>query len=240
MIPVIAKLEIEEPRTSDRLFEWVREVYGRFGATEEGRSAFRLREGPYLKEFQEEAWPLASYAKLFHAGRADLLFRPVLGNQSHDALIIRSESHEVLSHVELTTALDGGAGYQERLRTLHLEQHGHAPLTGAQFARDRISGDVPEVDLEMVDHADARDAELDRIRQAVHRKAKKNYPSDTILVVEFRSFHFSEPGDQQILAEFAYSLSHGANTTFREFALVDVPGEIGVRYPDTWLDTLIG
>lgn len=231
MLPVLNKCEIEEPRSPDRLFAWVRGIYECFGETQEGRSAFRLRQGPLLKEFLDEVWPLASYAHLFYAGREDVLFQPVLGNQSHDALVLDSNSRGVLSHVEITTALDGGVGYQECLRTLHLEQYGHAPLTGAAFARDPATRAVQKVDSDMVAHNEARDAELDQIRQAVHRKADKSYPAGAILVVEFRSLHFSKPEDERILKELVGDLFRAISSKFAELGIVDVPAELGFRYP---------
>ena len=114
----LTKAEIERPRRPDDLFEWVRETYEQFGQTKVGRSTFRLRDGPFLKEFHDETWPLASYAHLFHRGRNEVLFQPVLGSQRYDALI-KASSGEVINHVEVTTALHGEAGHQENRDSDH-------------------------------------------------------------------------------------------------------------------------
>jgi hypothetical protein len=112
----------------------------------------------------------------------------VVGNQPYDARV-ESASGALVNHIEVTLALDGPPGLQERLRTEHLEEYGRAPVT-TRLDRDPGSRRVREARPEMVEHDVARDAELEQISVAARRKAAKTYPQKTVLIVEFRSTQF--------------------------------------------------
>jgi hypothetical protein len=185
MIPKLTESELQRPRAARELYEWVQRIHGEFGETAEGKSALRRRSAPYLKEFLEEIWPLANYAWLFFRDHRDVRFQPVIGNQSYDALLV-DESGSTLCRFEITQALHGEAGYQDRLRREHLEQYGHAPLTGPRLERGPDSGGIAESWGECVEHTDAVEATLCQIRAAIQEKAAKAYPADTALIVEFQ------------------------------------------------------
>ena len=140
MIPTLNQTDLERPRTQAKLRAWVDDLHRKFGQTQEGKRAVRLNRGGLVKKFKEEIWPLALFAGAFYKGRADVLFKPVIGNQSYDALILKVSAHEVLRHLQITQSFDG---YQNYLRMLHLEEHGRAPVTGVMLHEDKATGRVP-------------------------------------------------------------------------------------------------
>jgi hypothetical protein len=230
MIPNLMKSDIERPRVARELYEWVQRVHGEFGKTAEGKSALRRRSAPYLKELLQEIWPLANYAWLFFRERSDVRFHPVIGNQSYDALLV-DESGSTLCYFEITQALHGEAGYQDRLRREHLEKCGRAPLTGPPLRRDPGSGFIAETLAECVDHSDAVETIFCQIRAAVETKATKVYPPSTVLIVEFQGIHLQQANDQAALDALAKSTLSGLASRFSELALIDEIPRFGFRYP---------
>ena len=93
-----------------------------------------------MKKFMEEVWPLALFADAFYKGRREILFQPVLGWESYDALVLEVSSDKIAHHLQITQSFDG---YQNHLRMLHLEEHGRAPVTGSKFEKDRATGPCP-------------------------------------------------------------------------------------------------
>ncbi|MFH1674998.1 MAG: hypothetical protein ABIF87_16460 [Pseudomonadota bacterium] len=229
MMPNIMKSYIERPRVARELYEWVQRVHGEFGKTAEGKSALRRRSALYLKELLEEIWPLANYALLFFPERSDVRFQPVIGNESYDALLV-DESGSTLCYFEITQALHGEAGYQDRLRREHLEQYGHAPLTGPPLRRDPDSGFIAETLGECVDHSDAVEITFCQIRAAIEAKATKVYPANTALIVEFQGIHLQQPNDQAALDALAKSTLCDLASRFSELALIDEISRFGFRY----------
>jgi len=230
MIPKLTESELQRPRAARELYEWVQRIHGEFGETAEGKSALRRRSAPYLKEFLEEIWPLANYAWLFFRDHRDVRFQPVIGNQSYDALLV-DESGSTLCRFEITQALHGEAGYQDRLRREHLEQYGHAPLTGPRLERGPDSGGIAESWGEFVEHTDAVEATLCQIRAAIQEKAAKAYPADTALIVEFQGIHLQQASEQAAFDAVAKSTLCGLASRFSELALIDEIARFGFRYP---------
>ena len=230
MMPNLMKSELERPRAARELYEWVQGVHGEFGRTIEGKSALRRRSAPYLKELLEEIWPLANYAWIFFPERNDIRFQPVIGNQSYDALLV-DESGSTLCYFEITQALHGEAGYQDRLRREHLEKYGRAHLTGPPLERDPDSGFIAETWGEWVDHSDAVETNFSRIRAAIEAKTTKAYSANTALIVEFQCIHLQHPNDQAALDALAKSTLCGLASQFSELALIDEIARFGFRYP---------
>lgn len=182
LTPRLTKSDFERPRTQAELRKWVDDLHRRFGQTKEGKRTVRLKQGNLVKRFIEEIWPLALFADAFYKGSPDVLFKPTVGSQSYDALLIDASTHHVLHHLQITQAFDG---YQNYLRMLHLEAHGRAPVTGPPLKKDKASGRVRETWPEAVPHDRVLAQTFEDIHEAVRRKSKMRYESDTSLIVEF-------------------------------------------------------
>ena len=230
MMPTLTESELQRPRPARELYEWVQRIHGEFGETAEGRSALRRRSAPFLKEFLEEIWPLAGYAWLFFREARDVRFQPVIGNQSYDALLV-DDSGSTLCRFEITQALHGEAGYQDRLRREHLEQYGHAPLAGPPLERAPGSGGIAEGWGDFVELTDAVEATLSQIWAAIQAKAAKAYPAETALIVEFQGIHLQKASDQAAFDAVAKSRLCGLASRFSELALIDEVARFGFRYP---------
>jgi hypothetical protein len=228
----LTKSDLETPRHACELYDWVRRIQAEFGKTAEGKKAMRLQSKPYLKEFCEELWPLANYAKAFYGNRSDVSFKPVIGNQSHDAELIDDKSGSTLCYFEITQALDDEAGYQERLRMEHLVQHGHAPLTGPPLTRSR-RGVVQQED-EVSEDRDRAAETICLIRKAIQKKANKSYRANTVLIVEFFDYLplQCQEGYKKRLDAAAKSELCGIACPFSELALIARSGEFPLRYPN--------
>ena len=228
--PTLLKSDLECPRSALELYTWVRRIHCEFGSTADGKSALRERSEPYVKEFLEEIWPLANYAWFFFRERNDLRFQPVIGNQRYDALLL-DQSGAALCRFEVTQALYGEVGYQDRLRREHLELYRHAPLTGPGNGRNLKSGEISESWGECIKHTEAIEVTFKKIRAAIDAKVSKAYTADTGLIVEFQGIHLQRPADQGALDLLAKSILCELACQFSEFVLIDEIARFGFRYP---------
>ncbi len=214
-MPDLLKTEIERPRTQMDLRSWVNEIDSAFEATEEGIKAARLNKGLNVKVFYEEVWPLALFADAFYAGRTDVLFQNIIGNQSFDALIIDASSQQIIEYLQITQSFDG---YQTHLQMLHLNQHGWAPGTGPPLRKSPRSQHVPETTLLTTDFDDGLQAEMENILTAVQMKSTMRYESKTSLIVEFEDQYISRA--VEALNRFARTRLLPILTTFEKLYLV--------------------
>lgn len=221
MTPILNKTDLEWPRTQAELRAWVNDLHQKFGQTKDGKRAVRLNRDDLVKKFKEEIWPLALFADAFYKGRTDVLSKPVIGNQSYDALILKVSAHasanEVLHHLQITQSFDG---YQNYLRMLHLEEHGRAPVTGAMLHKDKATGRVPKTWPEAVSHDRVLAQTLNTIHDAVRRKSRMRYESDTSLIVDFEDNHIHSESDRRALDGFARSTLVPAAANFAALYLV--------------------
>jgi hypothetical protein len=227
LIPTLSRTDLERPRTQAELRAWVDDLHRKFGETQEGKRAVRLNDGDYVKRFNEEIRPLALFADAFYKGRADVLFKPVIDGQSFDALILEAASLRVQHHLQITQSFDG---YQNRLRMLHLVQHGRAPLTGVGLKKDKATGRVAETWSEAVAPDVALAQTLANIREAVRLKSQMRYESDTSLIVEFEMNHIDPGSCQRALDEFARSTLVPAAADFAALYLVSDRERLAFEY----------
>ncbi len=237
MPPNLTKSDLETPRHASDLYDWVRRIHGEFGKTAEGRNAVRLRRKPgtkwfslEIKRFLEEIWPLAIYAKKYFGDRYDVSFKPVVGNQSHDALLVDDKSGATQLYFEITQALDDEAGNQEHLRQELVVQQGHAPLAGPPLTRDR-GGVVQKQD----DGSLGRDWEAKTIcliRRAIRKKAEGSFPRNTVLIVEYNDDWL--PLTQEVFKKKLESEAKSGfcclTSAFSEFVLIASSGDFCERY----------
>lgn len=227
MIPTLNTTDLERPRTQAELRAWVDNLHRKFGQTQEGKQAVRLNHGDLVKRFKEEVWPLALFADAFYKGKADVLLKPVIGNQSYDALILEASAHKVLHHLQVTQSFDG---YQNYLRMLNLVEHGRAPVTGAVLQKDKATGRVPEIWPEAVPHDQALEQAFEHIRVAVQRKSQMRYEGGTSLIVEFEDDHIHSERDRRALDKFARSTLVPAALNFTALYLVSDRERLAFKY----------
>jgi hypothetical protein len=202
MIPKLNRLDLETPRTQAELRTWVDELHKQFSQTEEGKRAVRLNEGDFVKKFTEEIWPLALFADAFYNERTDVLFKPMIGNQSYDATIVEWSTFRLLQYLQITQSFDG---YQKYLRMFHLDQYGRAPFTGSEIRRDRATGHVAETWPDAVPHEELLRRTFRQILDAVDRKSRMRYEANTSLIIEFEDNHIHSDVDREALDQFARS-----------------------------------
>jgi hypothetical protein len=197
------------------------------GTPPQGKRAVRLKQGDLVKQFIEEIWPLSLFADAFYRGRPDVLFKPAVGNQSFDALLIDASTHCILHHLQITQSFDG---YQNYLRMLHLEEHGRAPVTGPGLEKNKASGRVRETWPEAVRHDQVLAQTFKAIQVAVWRKSRMRYESDTSLIVEFEDNHIHSESDRRALDEFARSTLVLAAAHFAALYLVSDRERLAFKY----------
>lgn len=200
MTPQLSKNDLQLPRSQSELHDWVMQTLSVFAASKQGKSAVRLKNKKcsFVKQFMEEMFPLMLFADGFYSSNGAVLFQLVIGNQSYDALILDRKTRKPIEYLQITQSFDG---YQNSLRMLHLEQYGHAPITGPTLSKNKV-GVVVETNAEAVQHDVVLNKTFENIRSAVKRKLKMRYESNTSLIVNVESSHFLDDHDTAALHEF--------------------------------------
>lgn len=185
----VSKDEIEKERTPSELWDWLIQKVAQICSTQEGLEAFRLQKG-LLKKLPEEVSPLAIWGK-HKLGNTDGVFlQPVIGNQNYDAKVIDNRIEPVSeSYIEITLAHEGEDDYWRRRQLL---ENGivfsKAPVIKMGKGKN-CSVSIPPEDTS-VDEGVKN--ELGRIIDAAKRKASKDYPANTSLIISFNDTTLSE------------------------------------------------
>lgn len=175
--------ELAKARTPLELLYWVELKMDQIGSTDDGERALRLREG-LAKQLIEEVYPLAIFGWHKFGNTDRILLQPVIGNQSYDAVVTDLTCEpSSLSYVEITQSHEGETEY---LRRLDLQQRGftfgHSPITKKGTKK---TGLQVSVEPQVVHPSDVAKDELERIVDAAKRKAAKDYPTNTSLIIVF-------------------------------------------------------
>jgi hypothetical protein len=175
--------ELTAARTPSELLDWVESKLDQIGSTDDGERALRLGEG-LAKQLVEEVYPLAIFGWHKFSNTDRILLRPVIGNQAYDAVLTGATGERSsLGYVEITQSHEGETEY---LRRLDLQQRGftfgHSPVTktGTKKTGLRVS-----VEPGVFHPSDVAKDELGRIVDAAKRKAAKDYPPNTSLIIVF-------------------------------------------------------
>jgi hypothetical protein len=227
MILKLSEPALQKPRTQADLREWVDGLHGQVGSIKEGKRAVRLNKGNLVKKLKEEVWPLALFADAYYKDRTDVLFQPVHGYESYDALIIEASRQRTLHHLQITQSFDG---YQNYLRMLHLDEHGHAPINGPKLQKNKATGGVQETWPEAVRHDKALKESFELIQDAVDRKSLMRYEADTSLIVEFKDDYIHSESDRAALDHFARSTLVPRAAHFAALYLVSDRERLAFRY----------
>ena len=132
----------------------------------------------------EEVYPLAIFGFRKFGNTDQILMQPIIGNQSYDAVVTDLRSKPTSqSYVEITQSHEGESDY---LRSLVLQKQGfvfmHSPVskTGTKKTGRQVS--IPAKAFGVNEIASK---ELKKIVDAAKRKAGKNYPTNTSLIIVF-------------------------------------------------------
>lgn len=226
----ITEEELQKERSASDFLPWVEGLLQALGSTPEGKGAVRFRQG-LAKQLVEEALPLGIFALHHYGSSEDVYLRLVLGNQNYDAVVHdRREAPSPFSFVEVTQA---HAGEEEHLRMLEMEEHGHVNVLGTvSKSGTRATGIHVEIESAALSHHVVLEKELERVEAAVRRKAEKEYPEKTALLVVFDDYiAVNDEGDVGAvyerlermlpdLAQFSWlSIVGWSKRTFLEFDL---------------------
>jgi hypothetical protein len=193
--------ELTKKRTPSELHSWVERKIKQVGSTEEGEKALRLHEG-LVKQLMEEVYPLALFGFRKFGDTDQVLLQPVIGDQSYDAIVTDLRNSPASNnYVEITQSHEGENDY---LRNLVLQIQGyvfpHSPVykTGTKKTGRQVS--IPAKAFEVGEIASR---ELEKIFDAANRKAGKNYPANTSLIIVFEDgLFFQKAIDQANLDAF--------------------------------------
>jgi hypothetical protein len=142
---------------------------------------------------------MALFAYRHYNGSPLVTIQHVLGNQNFDGVVSdRRTQPESIRYLEATTTL---MSYEGSLRMELLTANGHAPAYGrvtAQGSKSRRTAIIASGIFE--DHENLRAEHLQRVRDAVERKAGKSYEPGTALAVAVDdSVPFRYPDDIEAL-----------------------------------------
>lgn len=191
--------DLSQRRSCAAYADWLEGKLSKIGGSEEGKRAFREREG-HLKEFVCEALPIAIICDRFFERSGSVFVTHVIGSQNFDAIIEDNRADPSgLEYLEITQASEN---FDSKHRMIYLNTHGSVPLQGDLNVTRGANGQ-PSVEIgEPVaqPHNQITTKILDDILAAAEKKAVKEYPENTALVVVFDPGPaFKTPEDESLL-----------------------------------------
>ena len=224
----ITEEELIVERTPQDLINWVEKKMQEIVQQEGGKKALRMREGLY-KEFIEEVYPLRILAEFELDGKNDIKLKPVIGNQNYDALIKDyTFSPPRTSKLEITQADEG----QIYLRRLMLKEQCWSPLTGVIKKTGTKNTDI-KVEGKIVarDVSDSLNNQIELINQALKHKLRKNYDSNTSLLIMFEDTIASRVADAREVLQCFIQEQSTRITKFSTLYLAGWSQHIFLKYP---------
>jgi hypothetical protein len=223
-VTVVTQAELEKPRSAADLLPWVYSELARFNTKELRRDARDWKH--FAGELVDELLPLGLFAHAFYSASPMVTITYVFGDQTHDALVQdgRTPSGKV-RYVETTVA---DRDYEDAKRMELLSRDGGAPgygqivAKGPRHKRTELRGDFVEPD-----HPELVAQHLARADTAVRKKAAKNYPNGTALVVRVDdAVPFRDPVDAAQLQQHAQTelVPLLSNREFRALVFVGSKG----------------
>jgi hypothetical protein len=163
---------------------WVKRKIEQLGSTDEGLKALRLHEG-LAKQLMEEVYPLALFGFRRFGNTDQVLMQPIIGDQNYDAIVTGPRSKPASqSYIEITQSHEGESDYLHSV-VLHMQGYdfSHSPVhkigtkkTGMQVSTQAKAFEVGEI----------ANKELEKIVDAAKKKAGKDYPINTSLIIVFK------------------------------------------------------
>jgi hypothetical protein len=229
-VAIVTQSELEAPRTAADFLPWVRSALERFNTKELKRAA---RDGKHFAgELVDELLPIGLFAHAFYNASSMVTITYVFGDQNHDALV--SDGRTPPGNVRYVEATVADRDYEDAKRLELLSRDGMAPgygqiiAKGPKHARTELRGE-----LEALDHHKLVALHLTRADDAVKKKAGKEYPEGTALVVRVDdAVPFRAPPDAALLEQHAQTrlVPLLSNREFRALVFV---GSQGLYLPFT-------
>ena len=226
----ISREELTKKRTPSELLSWVKWKREQIASTEEGERTLILHEG-LAKQFEEEVYPLAIFGQRKFGNTDQILMQPTIGKK-YDAVVTDLRSKPACrSYVEITQSHEGESEYLRRCVLAKrgiVPMHGPVTKTGTKKTGRQISTPFRAANADEV-----ATKELKNIVDAAKRKAGKDYPINTSLLIVFDDgLSFRLAVDDRYLDTFVkenilkldlrFSTLYlvGWQNVFREFSLV--------------------
>jgi hypothetical protein len=188
----ISKGEIEKARTPLELRDWQIQKVKDICSTKEGLKAFRLQndEEKLIKKLNEEIAPLAIFGMQKYGNTDQVLLKPVIGNQNYDAKVIDKRTESATeAYVEITQAHEGEDDYWRRCE---LYKNGYVFSNAPVIKKGKGKSRKVSIPPDATPVEEGVKNELNRIVAAAKRKAGKDYPTDTSLIIIFNDAEISE------------------------------------------------
>ncbi len=229
----VSKAELEKERTPSELWNWVKQKNDQiYYASDEGRKALRLHKGR-TKQLMEEIYPLGIWAERKFGNTDQILLKPVIGSQNYDAIVIDKRTEpSTETYIEITQAHEGGNDYWRRCQLLNKGYvFSNAPVIKSGKGKN-LQVSIPETATPVEEGVKN---ELDRIVDAANRKANKNYPDNTSLIIFFDDTKLSEERLKALnlptLDDFVKKNLMNLNLTFTTLYLVGCAKVVFREYP---------
>jgi len=191
-IEYCSKDEIETERTPSELWGWLIQKVNQICATQEGLKALRLQNDKekLIKKLVEEIAPLAIFRKHKFGDTDQVLLKPVIGNQDHDAIINDLRTNPASqSYLEITQAHEGEDDYWRRCELLKKGyDFSEAPVIKKGKGKRRTVSIPPAA----TPVEEGVKKELERIITAAKGKTAKDSPANTSLIIFFDDTTLSE------------------------------------------------
>lgn len=193
--------DIRRLRTTADFISWFDETWDDLSATTEGRSYLRLFDGA-AKVMREELFPTAIFLRHEpHRKEAEVVFPA--DNGQRDVVFFGFDEPEQVTNMEIVNAIDG---YDDRLRTEFLEQHGRVSITG-DIRRIKNTQGKRIIKTKFVAklHKDTLAETRQLVGGAIEKKMSVGYDPSTWLLVAFDDGLFRKEGDYDYVTEVASS-----------------------------------
>ncbi|UCD08247.1 MAG: hypothetical protein JSU79_07775, partial [Dehalococcoidales bacterium] len=164
------------------LQDWLMQKVKQICSTKEGLEAFRLQKG-ILKKLPEEIVLLAIFGIQKFVDTDQVLLKPVIGSQNHDAIVTDFRTKPASKgYIEITQAHEGENDYFRRCELLKTGfVFSNAPVIKTGKGKNRKVSILPEA----TSVEEGVKNELNRIVEAAKKKACKEYPVNTSLIIFF-------------------------------------------------------
>jgi len=188
----VSKDEIEKERTPSELWDWLISKVKQICSTPTGLKAFRLQKDKekLIKKLVEEIAPLAIFGQQKFGNTNKVLLKPVIGSQNYDAEIIDKRTEPTdKCYIEITQAHEGENDYFRRCELL---KNGYVFSNAPVIKKGKGKSLTVSIPPEATPVEEGVKKELNRIVDAAKRKAGKDYPDNTSLIIFFDDAELSE------------------------------------------------
>ena len=179
----ITKEEIEQFRTISELSFWINQIFSE-NISNEFITSVRLKSSDEIKTLMEEVIPISKFAKKYFSSNSKIKIKPIIGNQSYDAIIKGSDK---ISYLEVSRAVNG---YDEKLRNEHLDKYGSVFAVGSIDKKGTKASGLREVIF--LNNGISRKDEINNIKELIKKtilkkiNKQKNYNAKTLLIITFQ------------------------------------------------------